>query len=82
MGIELRLRELELDLAEDAGLKARLVLKVAERGLEALGRDIPVTAEVTVLRSELEDVRSLADSGLIEAVSRAIVSSLREQMSE
>jgi len=80
LGVQLQLRELELGLAEDPGLKGRLALKVAERGIEKLGRDIPVTAELTILRSELEGVRSLAEAGIIEAVSRALVSSLREQM--
>ena len=82
LGIALQLRELDLDLADNAGLKARLALKLASGGSEALGGNVPVEAQVTIPRAELEGVRTLAESGVVEEVSRAIVSGLRETLRE
>ena len=80
LGIDLRLQELELEPGKEVTAAAKLMLIVAERALAQLGRDFPLRVELTLLRSELEGVRSLADSGLVGLVSDGIVTALREQL--
>lgn len=81
LGLDLRLRELSLAPGEQANAATKLMLAVAARGLVRLGDDFPLHVERSVTQRELEGVRGLAESGIVELLADAIASALREELS-
>ena len=81
LALDLRLRELSLAPGEEANAATKLMLAVAARGLVRLGHDFPLHVERSITQRELEGVRSLAESGIVELLADAIASTLREQLS-
>lgn len=80
LGVDLQVHSLELEAGADASMSTRMMLKMAARKLEKIGDDFPLAFEVTILRSELQGLRSFADSGVVERVADAIAEALRAQL--
>jgi hypothetical protein len=80
LAVALELRELELEAGSEAGYGAKIMLEMAERAIAQLGRDFPLGFEITLLRSELEGMRSLAEAGIVERVGEGIADALREKL--
>jgi hypothetical protein len=77
-----QLRELALEAGADASVGTRLMLRMAGRELGKLGAEFPLAFELSVRRSELLGLRSLAESGLIERVADAMVTALRDKLAD
>ena len=82
LAVDLQLRELALEPSEGASMGERLMFEVAERALAQLGDDFPLRFEFSILRSELQGARSLAESGIIERVADGIAGALRDKLDE
>lgn len=82
IGVAMRLLALELEAGADASPGTRVMLQMASRQLSKYAGDFPLEFQINVLRSELAMARSLAESGVLERVSDAIVDALREQLSK
>ncbi|HVH97683.1 MAG TPA: hypothetical protein VM869_03195 [Enhygromyxa sp.] len=80
IAVAVRLLELELVAGADANMRTRMMLQVAERGLNKFGPEFPLEFQISVLRSELAAARSFAESGVVERVTDAIVAALRERL--
>jgi hypothetical protein len=82
LAVALTLRELELEAGEGASYGTKLMLEMAETALGRLGPEFPLGFEITLARSELEGLRSLAEAGIVERVVDGLVTALREEIRE
>jgi len=80
INVAMQLRALELEAAGEPSIGTQLMLKMAQRELQRLGADFPLAFQITLLRSELLGLASLAESGIIEKIADAIAAALRSQL--
>ncbi len=80
LSVGLRLRGLELEAGTDTSYGTKLMLQMAERALAQLGDEFPLEFQISLSRSELAGMRSIAEAGLPERVADGIATALRETM--
>jgi hypothetical protein len=80
LAIGLRLRKLELEAGPDSNFSTKLMLEMAERALLELGNDFPLEFEISLLRSELQGARSIAEAGVAERIADGIATALRDEL--
>jgi hypothetical protein len=82
LAISLRLRGLELEAGPKSTYSTKLMLGMAERALAKLGDEFPLEFGISLLRSELQGTRSLAEAGVAERIASAIAAALRDELLE
>ncbi len=80
LAVDVDVRGFELDAGESGGLKAALLLRLAQRSVASLGEDFELEFDLIVREDELTGVRSVADSGLVERVGEAVAAALRDRV--
>lgn len=80
LDVSVRLESLALEAGEDASMTTKVMLRAAAGALEQLGGEFPLEFAVTVRESELAGLRSLAESGLIERISDAMTTALKDEL--
>jgi hypothetical protein len=80
LAISLQLRGLELEAGPASNYATKLMLEMAERALAKLGDDFPLEFGISLLSSELQGTRSLAEAGIAERIADGIATALRDEL--
>jgi len=80
IAVTLSLREFELRAGDKATLGTKVMLELAGRALEQLGRDFPVRFSLQISEADLAGSRGLAESGVAERFADAAAKALRDEL--
>lgn len=80
LGVNLQLRELELEAAGELSFATKLMLEAAERAIVRLGDQFPLAFEIVLLKSELTGMRSIAQAGIAERIADGVAKALQDEL--